>query len=236
MLLLMVLLLGAVAASVMYTFNGQPLPCGSSFWNGQPILENCATGGGGTTTGGGGDGGVRTTSPAPTPAPLDGHWPSSRPSLHPTSAPTTSQPAPDTRLQKWGPDWYSCTRLTQQPSSRPSSRPTTEPTARPTRGLTPGTVCCNAWEDGACDLACRAPATVLVSVAFASFGTPGGACVAPVKDNSCHADESLPVVAAACLGKPGCRVWANNTVFGDPCFGQPKNLLVVARCALPPTR
>jgi hypothetical protein len=66
------------------------------------------------------------------------------------------------------------------------------------------------------------------SVAFASFGTPDGSCLAGFTVNaSCNSAQSTSVVQTACVGKSTCSVTASNDVFGgDPCLNVPKRLYV----------
>jgi hypothetical protein len=80
---------------------------------------------------------------------------------------------------------------------------------------------------------------------MASFGTPlyppgagggdegGSNCSSYAIDPTCHANTSMAVVRAACVGKRACAIPASLMTFGvgDPCVGKPKDLAVVAACS-----
>ncbi|KAH1236768.1 Beta-galactosidase 9 [Glycine max] len=71
------------------------------------------------------------------------------------------------------------------------------------------------------------------SVAFASFGTPGGSCQNFSRGN-CHAPSSMSIVSEACQGKRSCSIKISDSAFGvDPCPGVVKTLSVEARCTSP---
>jgi hypothetical protein len=86
--------------------------------------------------------------------------------------------------------------------------------------------------------------STISQIMFASFGTPryppgagggdeGGAnCSLYAIDPTCHANTSMAVVRAACLGQRACAIPASLMTFGvgDPCVGRPKDLAVVATC------
>ncbi|KAL9985737.1 hypothetical protein ACROYT_G008177 [Oculina patagonica] len=55
-----------------------------------------------------------------------------------------------------------------------------------------------------------------------------------VENTECHAENSLCVVQSICDHKPSCELYANNSVFGDPCFGTYKYLEIKFQCAEPP--
>ncbi|KAI4904867.1 hypothetical protein NFI96_011568, partial [Prochilodus magdalenae] len=55
-----------------------------------------------------------------------------------------------------------------------------------------------------------------------------------IKNISCHAPESLTIVAARCNGKRSCILEAENAIFTDPCVGTYKYLAVSYFCH--PTR
>jgi hypothetical protein len=78
-------------------------------------------------------------------------------------------------------------------------------------------------------LSCPAGRKIL-SIAFASYGTPGGMCGAYTL-GTCHATNSASIVGAACVGQNSCTVNATNGVFGDPCVGTFKRLWVQASCS-----
>lgn len=68
---------------------------------------------------------------------------------------------------------------------------------------------------------------------FASYGTPSGDCTTGfVKNDQCHANNSIEVVQASCVGKASCSIKAANTVFGqDPCHLTTKHLSVALKCS-----
>ena len=51
-----------------------------------------------------------------------------------------------------------------------------------------------------------------------------------ILSTNCCAAKSLSVVKSACQGKASCVLHANNSVFGDPCHGTYKYLLVKYKC------
>jgi hypothetical protein len=88
--------------------------------------------------------------------------------------------------------------------------------------------CAEAKEGGAATLSCPS-AQVIRSIAFASYGTPKGACPS-FSTGACHASTAKSKVEAACLNQASCRLDANNGVFGDPCEGTAKRLVVSYSC------
>ncbi|XP_068741663.1 L-rhamnose-binding lectin CSL1-like [Montipora capricornis] len=52
----------------------------------------------------------------------------------------------------------------------------------------------------------------------------------PILTTNCKAGKSLGIVQKACLGKARCVLNANNSVFGDPCYGTYKYLAVQYSC------
>jgi len=89
---------------------------------------------------------------------------------------------------------------------------------------------CAAVDEGqTLSLACPAGRTIL-SIAFASYGTPTGSC-GSFAQSACHASTSSSVVGTACIGKNSCTVPATNATFGDPCVGTFKRLWVQASCS-----
>lgn len=70
--------------------------------------------------------------------------------------------------------------------------------------------------------------TTFTSVEFASYGTPSGTC-GSFALGACHAVDSLSIVQSYVIGKNGTvTIPADNTTFGDPCYGTPKFLYVQA--------
>jgi hypothetical protein len=88
--------------------------------------------------------------------------------------------------------------------------------------------CFSVAEDKTANITCP-QGQVISKVVFASYGTPRGSCGAYVA-SSCNSSASMKVVSA-CLGKASCNIAANNTSFGDPCYGKVKSLAVDVRCA-----
>ncbi len=98
----------------------------------------------------------------------------------------------------------------------------------------------NPGMDGTVRLSCGGSSTI-AQVLFASFGTPkypeadeGGAnCSLYTVDPTCHANTSMAVVRAACLGQRACAIPTSLMTFGvgDPCVGRAKDLAIVATCS-----
>ena len=91
--------------------------------------------------------------------------------------------------------------------------------------------CDIAEEETSLLLACPS-GQVISSVAFASYGTPTGAC-GSLAQGACHAEDSMSVVASRCVGLNQCSVQANNEVFGEPCLGVLKSLAAEVTCQAP---
>jgi Galactose binding lectin domain len=89
--------------------------------------------------------------------------------------------------------------------------------------------CASADENQTVTLTCP-PGRTILSIAFASYGTPNGTC-GGFATSSCNATTSVSVVSAACVGQNSCSVAATNGVFGDPCVGTVKRLWVQASCS-----
>ena len=62
---------------------------------------------------------------------------------------------------------------------------------------------------------------VFSEVLFASYGNPEGTSI-----GSCHSQESLSIVASSFIGQQSAVISATNDVFGDPCPGTYKKLIV----------
>ena len=74
----------------------------------------------------------------------------------------------------------------------------------------------------------------IAAVAFASYGTPDGACGSMRANASCDAPGAAARVAAACVGKPACTLASNDAAFGGaPCAGETR-LAVAVTCTTPP--
>lgn len=96
------------------------------------------------------------------------------------------------------------------------------------------------WQcaEGSCDVAGEGTEAtidcfpgVIENITFASFGTPVGTCDGGLAVNhSCHSNQSMGKVEAACLGKSNCSVLASDDLFGDPCLDVKKVLALKAVC------
>jgi alpha-L-rhamnosidase len=97
-----------------------------------------------------------------------------------------------------------------------------------------GTVCGTIYEEGKLTLSCDGGG-VFRDVAFASFGTPIGDCISGLVSNiTCDSANSTDVIRQLCIGQSSCTVWANASIFGDPCLGTRKSLavaLIGEKCA-----
>lgn len=90
-----------------------------------------------------------------------------------------------------------------------------------------GTICGFATENQALTLAAPAGA-IITEILFASYGNASGSC-GTYALGSCHASTSLARVQEAFIGKNSGTITASNGIFGDPCFGTVKRLVVQAR-------
>ncbi|XP_065832516.1 uncharacterized protein [Oscarella lobularis] len=79
-------------------------------------------------------------------------------------------------------------------------------------------------------LECTTPGAVISKIDFASYGTPSGSCL-HYDVGSCNAANSTAIVEKYCVGKSSCTVPATTPIFGDPCFGTVKHLVVQAECS-----
>jgi hypothetical protein len=79
------------------------------------------------------------------------------------------------------------------------------------------------------------PGSVIDSVEFAAFGTPGGSCGpgGQARNATCDAANATAVVEQACVGRSRCTIQPSTGVFGDPCVGTRKRLLASVRCSAP---
>jgi len=70
-------------------------------------------------------------------------------------------------------------------------------------------------------------------ILFASFGTPTGSCmdISSLAKGSCHSNTSRQMIESACLNHASCQISAQDTIFGDPCFGVKKKLEVAVKCS-----
>ena len=90
-----------------------------------------------------------------------------------------------------------------------------------------GTICGFATENQVLTLAAPAGA-IITEILFASYGNASGNC-GTYALGSCHASTSLARVQEAFIGRNSGSITASNGVFGDPCFGTVKRLVVQAR-------
>ena len=95
-------------------------------------------------------------------------------------------------------------------------------------GTGSGGTCAVANEASTATLSCS-NGQVIKSIEFASYGTPTGSCP-NFSRSECHASGSANKVRDRCLNRQSCEVPANNGVFGDPCEGVPKKLVVRYSC------
>lgn len=71
---------------------------------------------------------------------------------------------------------------------------------------------------------------VIKKIKFATYGTPYGKCGEPITLSGCHAKNSKNVVEKTCLNRQSCEVRASNSLFGDPCVGKRKRLIIGYSC------
>jgi hypothetical protein len=88
------------------------------------------------------------------------------------------------------------------------------------------TLCGTANEGGSVTLTAP-PGNIILSINFASYGTPNGSC-GSFTTGACHALTSALVCSAAFVGQNSASINATNGVFGDPCVGTGKRLYVQA--------
>ncbi|WCJ26958.1 Beta-galactosidase [Euphorbia peplus] len=69
----------------------------------------------------------------------------------------------------------------------------------------------------------------IISINFASYGTPVGNC-GTLGLGNCHADM-LSLVQETCVGREGCSISVSATNLGDPCPEVPKRFAVEALCS-----
>ncbi|CAF0867898.1 unnamed protein product [Rotaria sordida] len=92
--------------------------------------------------------------------------------------------------------------------------------------------CSNVGENYSIHLSCEQGGGVISKIDFASFGTAIGAC-GQMKQGTCDAANSSDIIQRACIGQQKCSVTASTDLFGDPCTGTPKRLLVQIECNPP---
>ncbi|CAF2424843.1 unnamed protein product [Rotaria sp. Silwood2] len=89
--------------------------------------------------------------------------------------------------------------------------------------------CSNVGENYSIHLSCEQGDGVISKIDFASFGTAIGAC-GQMKQGTCNAANTSDIIQRACIGQQKCSVIASTDLFGDPCVGIPKRLLVQIEC------
>ncbi|KAJ6421070.1 hypothetical protein OIU84_028446 [Salix udensis] len=95
--------------------------------------------------------------------------------------------------------------------------------------VTVGTVCADAYEGQTLELSCQG-GNVFSRIKFASFGLPEGSC-GSFNKGTCHAENTLPVVKDACLGKERCSLKIAEETFGVlRCKADAYRLAVEAVC------
>ncbi len=119
--------------------------------------------------------------------------------------------------------WYSLNDpvATTTTTTSTTTTSTTTTTTVPATPLPPPENSIFLTADEGWQLSAEAPFGVFTEVLFASYGTPDGETV-----GSCHASNSLELVAEIFLGNSSGTIDANNSVFGDPCGGVYKRLNV----------
>ncbi|CAF3871120.1 unnamed protein product [Rotaria sp. Silwood2] len=92
--------------------------------------------------------------------------------------------------------------------------------------------CGNVGEDFSINLSCEQNGGVINKVDFASYGTSIGAC-GQMQQGKCHAANSSQIIQRVCIGQKTCSVPATSDLFGDPCQGTTKRLLIQIQCDPP---
>jgi hypothetical protein len=91
----------------------------------------------------------------------------------------------------------------------------TAPPAPPSPPVGPPSTCIEASENTKTSIGCPVGETIS-SVDFASFGAPGGSCVAGFTHNAtCDSNHSMAVVKANCVGKNNCSLDATCATFKE---------------------
>ncbi|XP_065832059.1 alpha-L-rhamnosidase-like isoform X2 [Oscarella lobularis] len=82
-------------------------------------------------------------------------------------------------------------------------------------------------------LDCGDKGGVINSIDFADFGLPLGGCSNFGHRSSCTSSNATVAVGNLCLGKEGCTVPSGVDFWGDPCYGQMKQLSIQVTCSEP---
>ena len=92
-------------------------------------------------------------------------------------------------------------------------------------------ICSEASYPNPAVLRCLDAGAVISEITFASYGTPEGSCGDYIVNTTCHSPNSSFIVESYCSGKQSCTVPAITPIFGDPCVGTYKKLVIQARCS-----
>ncbi|CAF1435987.1 unnamed protein product [Rotaria sordida] len=92
--------------------------------------------------------------------------------------------------------------------------------------------CGNVGENFSINLSCEQSDGVISKVDFASYGTSSGTC-GQMQQGVCHAANSSEIVQRVCIGQQQCSIPATSDLFGDPCKGTVKRLLIQIQCDPP---
>jgi hypothetical protein len=92
-------------------------------------------------------------------------------------------------------------------------------------------ICSEASYPNPAVLRCLDAGAVISEITFASYGTPEGSCGDYIVNTTCHSPNSSFIVENYCSGKQSCTVPAITPIFGDPCLGTYKKLVIQARCS-----
>jgi len=102
----------------------------------------------------------------------------------------------------------------------------------PSQGFNSVLQCIIINEGGTAPFSCPSFMT-FSEIRFASYGTSyevNGAGCESYSTSGCHALNSSSIVNTTCLGRSTCSLSATNAIFGDPCVGTMKRLVVRAVC------
>ena len=70
----------------------------------------------------------------------------------------------------------------------------------------------------------------VIHVKNANYGRTATNICGTSSTTTCYSTNSFDIVSNNCEGKQTCTIEANNSIFGDPCFGIEKYLEVVYQC------
>ena len=97
----------------------------------------------------------------------------------------------------------------------------------------PTTICGAAFYDGANAVLTCPPSSLISSIQFASYGNSqmGGCATGEFVYGSCHANSSVSVVAATCMGQQSCSVLMSGSAFAATACSVPVSLHIMASCS-----